>query len=543
MDMKTYASFEVLVDHPAAKDQGEEAAPLPVLVLSSPAGPATGELKLDLAAEEFRTQLALARGEGPNLAARRAFGERLFLALFNDDVRDAWRTSLAKAQPPEADGLRLRLWINEPRLAALPWELLYDPQMDFLATRSDVTLSRYLPVVEPDYLPPQEQLRVLLVISRPDGLPEIDSEEKTKLTDAIAGLGPRVQSRVLENVPVSAIQDALQQTDTHVLHFLGHGTAGKLVLAKDGGRSPHPIGDQQLARLFLGRRSLRLIVLNACHSSQAPEGGLFSGVGPALIQKRMPAVIAMQYPSVYQDTASRFSQVLYRSLANGLPVDLAVNEARQLLSAGDLLEDRDWSTPVLYLGTRSGHILGFVREGADLAERAWQSVQVAAAAAPEAQETIRKLSERFQEIAEKQVALRDWLRLSNRIQELRAGFEPCRNIVMQAMGNPVQLQGQLPMLMQSWTQMRQNNLAALQAFVEGHPELGGAIDWYEPLDALAQEISTQLNNWALGPLMNTVPQFGMGLAQAEAHLRQRLDRAVGELFSMSDRTLGGLAVY
>jgi hypothetical protein len=64
----------------------------------------------------------------------------------------------------------------------------------------------------------------------------------------------------------------------------------------------------------------------------------------------------MQYNAVTMDTASRFSQALYVALANGIPVDFAVNEARQQISAGNLLKQRDWSTPVLYMGTRQGCI-------------------------------------------------------------------------------------------------------------------------------------------------------------------------------------------
>jgi hypothetical protein len=54
------------------------------------------------------------------------------------------------------------------------------------------------------------------------------------------------------------------------------------------------INEQEFAQLVSGRRSLRLVVLNACHSAQSEAGGIFAGIGPALVRQRMPAVVAMQ---------------------------------------------------------------------------------------------------------------------------------------------------------------------------------------------------------------------------------------------------------
>ena len=121
--------------------------------------------------------------------------------------------------------------------------------------------------------------------------------------------------------------------------------------------APAPIADVEFAMAFRGRRSLRLLVLTACATSQAPLGTLFEGVGPSLIRAGLPAVVAMQYPTVQLETAGLFSAAFYGALAKGVALDVAVNEARQSIASGPLLDSRDWSTPVLYMGTRTGQIL------------------------------------------------------------------------------------------------------------------------------------------------------------------------------------------
>ena len=304
-------------------------------------GPPAGKLALDLQDIDFKAALGVACSDGPALEGRQAFGKLLYDALFSGEVRDAWVASLEAAK--QADGLRLCLWINAPQVAALPWELLWHEDRGFLATAGDLTVSRYLPVPEPPLLATQDRLHILVVVESPTHKP-VTSDEVARLEAALTALrdsGMPVEHRVLRNVTLPQIKQALLQQEYHVLHFLGHGEPGKLLLIKDDQQTAAPIGDQEFAELFLGRRSLRLVVLTACSSSQVVDGSLFSGIGPALVQKRVPAVVAMQYPSVYQDTASQFSQAFYGALAGGRPVDVAVNEARNTLSAGSLLPGRD----------------------------------------------------------------------------------------------------------------------------------------------------------------------------------------------------------
>ena len=528
--MKVFANFEVWIDSPANPPASASPLVCPVQVYESPAGPARGKLELNIEAEEFRTQLSVVRSDGPALEQRKSFGRRLFKALFQEDVIQVWRDSLARAQPPEADGLRLRLWINVPQLASLPWELLHDDNFGgFLATIADVPVCRYLPVAEPPYLPAQQRLRILGVIERPRKLPEIPAKEKESLKAALQGLGNAVEYKILENASVAQIQNELQK-DYHVLHFLGHGTAGKLALVAEDGQSGHFIDDQEFSQLFLGRRSLRLIVLNACHSSQPVEGGLFAGIGPALVQKRMPAVIAMQYPSVRLDTASRFSQAFYSTLANGLPVDFAVNEARQALSAGDLLAERDWSTPVLYMGTRSGNILNFHRGESDATKQVWQALHAIV------QETGKStlagalvgLSQQFEEVTIWSNRLQEWLRFERYLRPVQIGIERLNDEVTRATRSlPVLSQDTIDSLQRTW-ELCQGDVSDLKSFgrmvryisrtmpvpleSKPNPEVNS---WFSELDRLEKGLKDTLS----GNLIGVTAEPKMLLNELSKHCR------------------------
>lgn len=420
--MKRLADFDIWINPQFNLPAAGEVAAYPVQLFHSPAGTAFGQLKLELGDADFQTQLLQVRSIEPNLEQRKLFGSHLFNALFTNSVRDRWNTSLGIVQANnEYEGLRLRLTINVPELALLPWELLHSHELGFLATSSNQVVMRYLPVPEPPRLQSQPPLRLLLVVESPKGLPPIKKQEVDRIEKAINTLQDVVQLIMLRNASVDAIKTALLQHDIHILHFLGHGTQNTLALTKEDGKTPDFIDDQQFAQLFLGQNSLRLVVLTACQSSHGEGDGLFTGIGPALIQKRVPAVIAMQYPAVQLETAGKFSTGFYKALANGVPVDEAVNEARQLLSAGALLHGRDWSTPVLYMGTRESKILNFALE--EEGETHFSSLQAIAQQSADAQAALQELTTRMAEIKLRAQRLEEWLLLERNFRILQTTFD------------------------------------------------------------------------------------------------------------------------
>lgn len=107
-------------------------------VLRSPAGSASVEFSLpfsDLELENLFLRLeqprrGVRRIESPAMEAVRVFGGRLFQNVFKDDLLACWQSSLAVCKQ-QGQGLRLLLRLGEaPRLAALPWEFLYNEELN-----------------------------------------------------------------------------------------------------------------------------------------------------------------------------------------------------------------------------------------------------------------------------------------------------------------------------------------------------------------------------------------------------------------------------
>jgi hypothetical protein len=93
--------------------------------------------------------------------------------------------------------------------------------------------------------------------------------------------------------------------------------------------------------------SMRLVVLNACHSAAV------GSVSEKLARRGVPAVVGMQHP-VYDDMALAFSRRFYGALARTRPVDWAVARGRQeMLAAGKGL---DWAIPALFMSSSDGRL-------------------------------------------------------------------------------------------------------------------------------------------------------------------------------------------
>jgi hypothetical protein len=531
--MKSFAGFEVWI-RARALPTSEVAAPkCEVQVSSSPAGTALGELHLNPEDPTFQRELVQVSGVLPNLPLREKFGGALFDSLFRDDVLKKWNQSWGRVDGGFADGLSLSIAIDDADLALLPWELLHDPEKGFLATSASSAVARYLNVPEPPLLVQQRPLRILVIVESPkgnggNGLAPISQEEQSSLKNALDALGGDVSYRLLKNPSAEEIQTELR-SDPHVIHFLGHGTSNQLALiGKDD--EVALINDVQFGNLFRGRRSLRLVVLNACNSSQA-AGGLFSGIGPALVRAGLPAVVAMQYPTVQLETAGKFSRTMYNALANGLPVDVAVNEGRNLLAAGP--DNRDWSTPVLYLGTRSGRILDFPGQNKEVVENAWGALRVAAQESGSVA-AITQLSQRFTALSEKHRTLRVMLETYYHLRDFRASCAQLYDLVARAHGDPAKVP--FADIKPEWTNITENQWQQFSAFLQVHEETTTA-DWHTQLLEKHVAINTAIARIALGDLQTELNSYKELLARTEAQLRQRLEDAVADLVSFSDQTL------
>lgn len=376
-----YIDFELLIQ---PTDTGYRAK-----VLDAPAGQATTLFEkpfTDVEVKNFflevknfllRTARTQQRGgvtriDAPEIARAKAFGSDLFRTVFKDGVKDSLITSISMAAEKLAK-LRIRLNLTDvPELANLPWEYLYNPsQNSFFVLSQDTPLVRQLDQLAPIRpLAVKPPLNILVMVSSPCDYPQLDVEgEWAKLNDALKSLIDTGQIFLerLQEANLSALTRLLRKNPQkyHVFHFIGHGgfdhDNGVLVLEDEQNNSCRVSG-QQLGTILYDCKSLRLVVLNSCEGAYADRGDAFSGTAQSLIQKQIPAVVAMQF-EITDDAAKLFANDFYGALAEGYPLEAALAEARKIIYAGG--NAFEWGTPVLYLRAVDGSLFDIDRQAID----------------------------------------------------------------------------------------------------------------------------------------------------------------------------------
>jgi hypothetical protein len=289
------------------------------------------------------------------------FGRGLFESLLVGDVRTRYEMSLSEARR-QGKGLRLKLRIQPSELAVLPWEFLYDAERDrYPSLSSNTPLVRYLDLPQPvEPLRVSPPLRVLGMVTSPLGLDPLDVEhEKRLVEEAIRGLRERslLELTWLEGQTWRHLQRAMRRGPWHIFHFVGHGgfdaatEEGAIALSNDAGHM-HLLRATGLAELLDDHYPLRLVFLNSCEGARGSESDAFSSTAATLVRRGVPAVVAMQY-EITDRAAIEFSRDFYEALADSLPVDAAVTEARAAVSMDSMLE---WGTPVLYMHSPDGRV-------------------------------------------------------------------------------------------------------------------------------------------------------------------------------------------
>jgi hypothetical protein len=322
-------------------------------------------------------------GEGP---PEKRFGAGLFEAVFDGELRGALRASQESAAAGEGRPLRLRINLQEvPELADLPWEYLYDRRGEgFLALSRDTPLVRCLESLERlEPLAVRPPLRVLVMISTPADYGSLDAAaEWDRIRRAVEPL--EHQGLVeLERLPDGRYGTLVRRLrrrggkggggSVHIFHFIGHGgfhetrQEGVLVFENEQGRG-EPTGVEALAEALAAHHSVRLAVLNSCAGARASRRDAFAGAAQTLLQRGVPAVVAMQ-SEVTDETARTFSEWLYGALADGYPVDAAVGEVRNLLSGRG---NPEWGTPVLYLRASDARLFDLGERGPEAGPERWR---------------------------------------------------------------------------------------------------------------------------------------------------------------------------
>jgi CHAT domain/WD domain, G-beta repeat len=333
-----------------------------VQVVRSPAGTASGSAVLDtrvLLARRPELQQALL-GSAATTRRLRPGGERLvqevgqalFAALLGSgEVAARYRAS-AELAARRGEGLRVVLRVDDPALAGLPWEAMYDSTAGSYVCRRD-QLVRHVPAAP---IAAGALLRILGVVSSPRGLPALDlGKQQEHLARALAGpVGDELVDIVwAPSASWADLRDLLHGEQWQVLHFVGHGDSGAAsdegdaVLAGTDDRAGLVRASQLAALLRQVRAMPRLVVLNTSSGAATGTGDPFSGTAAALARDGVSAVLAMQY-AISDPAALAFARGFYTAIAHGHPVEDAVSSGRAAIcdTSGETLE---WVTPVLYL--------------------------------------------------------------------------------------------------------------------------------------------------------------------------------------------------
>ncbi|RLC12891.1 MAG: hypothetical protein DRI57_17230, partial [Deltaproteobacteria bacterium] len=292
-------------------------------------------------------------------------GKRLYDIVFPPKIHTLLSQSEAVARERKQK-IRIRLTIEPDSLASLPWELTYREERGyFLSQNPSTVLSHYLdmPLQQNPMKRPESFLNMLLIIANPSDQTPLDPDKWEKIiTSALykqteAG---KIKIRTVKKATRKEISKALLEVQPDIVQFVGHGIyhegKGYLAMVDNQTGETWKVDDERFSTMFLGADDLlRLVCLATCESAKSDSPKGFLGIAPQIVQKGIPAVVAMRY-SILISTAEIFLEEFYQAIAERKPVDWAVQWARNQVSLDKGLDNREFATPVLFMRAKDGNI-------------------------------------------------------------------------------------------------------------------------------------------------------------------------------------------
>ncbi len=289
------------------------------------------------------------------VAKLKTWGQGLFNAVFSDRSTNRLFNEF---QDANGEGRQLTIAASQPEILRLPWELLCDPSGTYLVHEQPrIAIRRQLAGAgggrKPINVKPKAQLRLLMVVSRPDGAGFIDPRSEAQaVLQAIEKAAPdRVVVEFLRPATLTKLVERLENRQlpaVDILHFDGHGVfdpssavgkhdddlskgskaldMGYLLFENDDGRA-HQVSAEELGDA-LHRQQVSLIVLSACQSAMIAGEDALGCVAARLTHSGIPAVLAMTY-SVLVTAAEQLFGKFYGELAGGQRLGVALANARR----------------------------------------------------------------------------------------------------------------------------------------------------------------------------------------------------------------------
>src|SRR3972149_4281791 len=285
--------------------------------------------------------------------ALQLLGGELFDCILPDKVRRLFDRATGLAQGV----LPLEICIEDPDIAAWPWEYLYDRSASAFLCQEKHPISRGLFTLNLARTPSSNQGKVcvlLLLGALPEDPHTTPGEEVKWMREVFETelAGDMVELEIVQATDPRKVRMALDGRTYDIVHFFGHAQfdaaqgEGYLRFDRRNGES-FRLYANQFAQLMAGGGT-RLVFLNACESGTAHGAELGrSAVAAAVLERGVPAVVATQF-SIPDTSAHYLSSMLYNALVAGRPLIEALLAGRQAMLYAAKAQFLDWGIPVLY---------------------------------------------------------------------------------------------------------------------------------------------------------------------------------------------------
>jgi hypothetical protein len=326
------------------------------LTLSAPSGPAVFCRIEDESGEGYQTHLSTIPFDDPSNwyeqflevwrdddrfmalsePESRAFGERLYAAIFQGDIEDALQ--LAR----KADVCRLALYLEDSRLFEAPFELLHDGK-SFLKN-DGVRILRVLGSPRRQQAGFRPLKRMVVLLAEPtDEQAWGRAAHKEKLLKILRGLhgdeGRRVEITEVNPPTFTRFDQLLREHAANrkpfdAAYIVAHGVAEKdeepKLILETNACTGQAIPADALAGLFR-RHSGCFVLLNACQSSLTTYENPYSGIAQRLIADGQAGAIVAGQRSVPVDDALTVAETFFQDIMSGDLAEEAADHARAML--------------------------------------------------------------------------------------------------------------------------------------------------------------------------------------------------------------------